>query len=380
MTLNDIPPERQVALYGAGQAGANFLEILREFRPDLDVRCFIDTFKDGQVEGITVESLESFQARRVGDLVLITSMKWRDIEPLLLSNDVSNYLVIPPRFLVPSAYRKLRTSRSVEPGENPLSHDLFSDSDREVFKERLEAAERLLSLSGDRELFRRLTGRTDRGRSRIEEVSEFYYRGLVGRQYFDFIRYEFIKNIIEGGVANGMDTLEFLNRIETGGIVYGFEPNYETYLGSPFKDHLESSASVRIFPRGLWSRPDRLYFESDGLSSEIVPGGIPGDSLNLIDVVSIDAFVEEERIEKIDFLKMDIEGAELEALKGAVHTLKKCRPQLAICLYHKKEHFFEIPLFLDGILDNYEYRLGHYTAGTLETVWYGIPNELTIDH
>lgn len=382
MALNDIPVGRRVVLYGAGQAGVNFLELLRKFRPDLTIRCFIDTFKDGHIEGISIKRPENFHARRSGDMVLITSMKWREIETLLLSRDMRNYLVVPPRFLVPSALRKMTANGAMDPAENPLSHELFSDSDREVFREQLDAAEGMLSFPGDRWLFGVLTGRVERGRSRVEAVSEFYYRGVSNRQYFDFIRYEFIKNIIEGGVANGMDTLEFLNRIETGGMVYGFEPNYETYLESPFREHLERSVSVRIFPRGLWSVADRLCFERDGLSSEIVPHAVPGDgndagdSMDLIDVVSIDAFVEEEKIERIDFIKMDIEGAELEALKGAVHTLKGSRPQLAICIYHKKEHFFEIPLFLSGILDNYEYRLGHYTAGTLETVWYGIPKEL----
>jgi FkbM family methyltransferase len=49
------------------------------------------------------------------------------------------------------------------------------------------------------------------------------------------------------------------------------------------------------------------------------------------------------------FIKMDIEGAELDALWGARETLKRCRPELAICLYHRPAHLWQVPLLIDEL-------------------------------
>ena len=74
---------------------------------------------------------------------------------------------------------------------------------------------------------------------------------------------------------------------------------------------------------------------------------------------------------------MDIEGAELSALKGGMEIIKKYRPQLAISIYHSSEDFVNIPLYLSENLENYKFRIGHYSDTIIETVLYAIPNELT---
>ena len=74
---------------------------------------------------------------------------------------------------------------------------------------------------------------------------------------------------------------------------------------------------------------------------------------------------------------MDIEGAELSALKGGFDTIKKHRPQLAISIYHDlSTDFVKIPLYLKETLENYKFTIGHYSPRLCETVLYAIPNEL----
>ena len=94
-----------------------------------------------------------------------------------------------------------------------------------------------------------------------------------------------------------------------------------------------------------------------------------------IETENIDNFVQEKNL-KIDFIKMDIENAEMNALKGAEKTLVTQRPQLAVSIYHSNEQFCEIPIYLKTLLKNYEFRLGHYSSCLLETVIYAIPEEL----
>jgi len=79
---------------------------------------------------------------------------------------------------------------------------------------------------------------------------------------------------------------------------------------------------------------------------------------------------------KPDFIKMDIEGAEMAALRGGLKTIQEHRPQLAISIYHSNSDFINIPLYLHDNLENYKFRLGHYSPRLSETVLYAVPNEL----
>ena len=66
----------------------------------------------------------------------------------------------------------------------------------------------------------------------------------------------------------------------------------------------------------------------------------------LVKVTTIDQFVSENQIRKVDFIKADIEGTERYMLKGATETLRRFAPKLAICTYHLKDD----PLVLDSII------------------------------
>lgn len=70
------------------------------------------------------------------------------------------------------------------------------------------------------------------------------------------------------------------------------------------------------------------------------------------------------------FISMDIEGSELEALKGAEATIRASRPDMGICLYHSPDHLWEIPLFIHGLDAGYRFYLRNYTSLTGETVLY----------
>jgi len=83
-------------------------------------------------------------------------------------------------------------------------------------------------------------------------------------------------------------------------------------------------------------------------------------------------------LEPPTFIKMDIEGAEPDALEGARSTIRKARPILAVCAYHKCEHLWKIPLMLHDILPEYNLHLRRYAEDCWETVYYAIPPEKAI--
>ena len=76
-------------------------------------------------------------------------------------------------------------------------------------------------------------------------------------------------------------------------------------------------------------------------------------------------------VPRIDFIKVDVEGSELPALVGADAALRQWRPKLAISLYHRPEHFFTIPLWLDSLGIGYRFFLDHYSIHHEETVPFG---------
>ncbi|MFH1618985.1 MAG: FkbM family methyltransferase [bacterium] len=69
---------------------------------------------------------------------------------------------------------------------------------------------------------------------------------------------------------------------------------------------------------------------------------------------------------------MDIEGAELDALKGAAETIKKNRPKLAICIYHKPSDLFEIPLFIKSLVPEYRFYLRQHQPISCDLVLYAV--------
>ncbi len=89
-----------------------------------------------------------------------------------------------------------------------------------------------------------------------------------------------------------------------------------------------------------------------------------------IPAITIDSFLHEENCQKIDFIKMDIEGSEVSALVGARETIKKYKPKLAISVYHKWDDLKIIPMLIYGMRSDYSFYLDCTTGFGGETVLY----------
>jgi FkbM family methyltransferase len=123
--------------------------------------------------------------------------------------------------------------------------------------------------------------------------------------------------------------------VSKGAIAYAFEPVEETF-------HLLCKTAVMngdgIFPipKGLGNKECEILIAINknnvGESSTVMKNN--GDVSEKITITTLDKFVEENKLTKVDFIKADIEGAERDMLRGASNVLKTFAPKLAICTYH----------------------------------------------
>ena len=77
----------------------------------------------------------------------------------------------------------------------------------------------------------------------------------------------------------------------------------------------------------------------------------------VIDAYTVDTLASGDNI---TYIKMDIEGEEINAVHGAQKTLKRCKPKLNIAAYHKNADIFAIPILLKSIVPDYKIYLRHH--------------------
>lgn len=154
--------------------------------------------------------------------------------------------------------------------------------------------------------------------------------------------------------------------------VYSFEVNPELFHAME-KNVRKNSLQARFIPinKGVWEVSGKAYLD---VEPDDVAGGKIGKETDgiSVNVVTIDDYFANI---KFDFVKMDIEGAELSAIRGGIASIKKYRPILAISLYHSIYDVVDIPLYLFNILEKYHYFIRHHSFIDSETVLYCIPDE-----
>jgi len=358
--LEALPLNSRVCLFGAGDGGENFKRILERERSDVKLISFLDDFKSGERDGLKIVQLNDLGSLSGKfDLILITSAFWKEMQKRLVKLKIRNFRIVNP-FLF---YEYL----------------IFSEEEWKEYSPQLRKAQALLKYAEDRSLYGYLAEIRRINLKETEHLYEYFRNRQLdrSRQYLEFINKKKIHTIIEGGVFDGSNTVEFIKFLPSDGFIYGFDPLYPS-LENENKNFLNKFSNVRIYPEALWSRRETLNFcenKDNKEGSKIVDSPETQTDFKHIPAVSIDEFVSEERIDKIDFIKLDVEGAELDILKGAENTLKTSRPQLAISIYHQKEDLFGIPLYLDKVLEGYCYRIQHYSSTFWDTVWYALPNE-----
>jgi FkbM family methyltransferase len=117
-----------------------------------------------------------------------------------------------------------------------------------------------------------------------------------------------------------------------------------------------AAGRVIVCEKGVWNRAGSLQFDDNSTAVASFATATGGSHTRAVPVTTIDALVTEYKLERVDFIKMDIEGSEQQALAGAAETLARFRPGLAIASYHRSDDPERIPVLVRSAYPPYQIR------------------------
>ena len=168
------------------------------------------------------------------------------------------------------------------------------------------------------------------------------------------------------GACVGDTTRRFLGRVGWSGRVVAFEPSPQNRARlAGLRDR-----RLEIVPVGASDAPATIPFTEAGGSSAFHEGGETS-----VRVERIDDVVDRLGLDRVDVIKLDVEGFEGPALDGASRTIRRHRPMLQVSIYHRTDDLFSLPLRLMDELDDYAFYLGHHSYYRMETDVYALPRE-----
>lgn len=145
--------------------------------------------------------------------------------------------------------------------------------------------------------------------------------------------------------------------------IIAFEPDPDNYEKCKRKIEEEHLTNVSLIQAGLWNETTTLRFHAGGVGTSF----LSNDGEIAVPVVTLDSIVKDE---PVAFIKMDIEGSEMQALRGAANSIRRDKPLCAICIYHKPGDMLEISSYLKQLVPEYQFAIRHYAVTADETVLY----------
>ena len=368
--FNRVPDKGNIVIFGACKAGTGIMKDLKIYKPETKVIGFIDNFIKGSFNNLPVWNLKAFIDLNPDCQMVIMSTQ-TDKNKIMNLFDIYDIPAIEQTPFVSDYYR---TNTKILNDDNYKKViEMFDKEDDKILYDNIF------------KIRKNLFG--------IEWLENYHYKTNANRyhtyhiykkQYLEKINKNAVKILFDLGLNDGFNVIAFNKLLPNLKKTYGFEAIYDI-TRKPFVEDFILNDKLEIVPLALGDCCKKIKFCIDkthlgaSFAEEITGKKCPENSPNweqrIVDVITMDKFCEERNVFP-DFIKMDIEGSELSALKGGMSTIKKCRPQLAISIYHSSEDFINIPLYLKENLENYTFRLGHYSPRLSETVLYAIPNEL----
>ncbi len=185
-------------------------------------------------------------------------------------------------------------------------------------------------------------------------------------QYFhpDLLDFTDREVAVDCGAFDGDTLRAFLDRTSHHFQKYhAFEPDPVNFRKLEACAKSLDSSRIKLYPYGTGAGEAIMNFTS----SEDSAAGFKQDGTIKVKVDALDHLILDE---PVSFIKMDVEGAELDSLRGAAGIIRKNKPKLAICVYHKDEDLMTIPAYIKELVPEYRFKLGYHSYREIELVLY----------
>lgn len=368
----DIPKEIQgksLYLYGAGYTARICLKVLKNAGFGIKALIDDDILKQGTlVDSYTVLSYEEFvdKCKKEGEVyVILTSIYGKQIYNRLSS--ISNVVICE----MYEWYMEILDAQGISCEKS------LDDVELEGYKRNTDMLKPYLKDEESRSVYDGIYQyfKTNKIQYLVDICTEeeTYFIHEV-KEYFRDRRI----NLVDVGAYEG----ELLRAIISSSINvktwFCFElekDNFERLKENIKKNPLSDSMNCIIENLGLWNQKKRMQVLNQGTASKVSEQAqaeemFDGREAETCEMETIDNYF---RNIKVDMIKMDIEGAEMQALEGGIHTIKRDRPLLAISIYHYVKDYYRIMQFLMDNLDEYSYYIRQHALIYGETILYAIP-------
>ena len=189
------------------------------------------------------------------------------------------------------------------------------------------------------------------------------------RQYFPSGMFELTdhESYFDCGAFTGDTIADFLKA--SGGAyhrIWAAEPDRSNYRQLMQYIEKEKLTNIEVVNKGIYGAAGQLPFQEEGsMLSMITHASERTIEVDTIDHITAGA--------PVTYIKMDVEGAELQALQGAEQTIRTHEPMLGISIYHKERDLIDIPTYINNIVPDYSFYFRVHKKLAIDTVLYGIP-------
>lgn len=346
--------KKDLLLYGAGAFGKEILAILKKYNVAPESFLDINAINKRSINGIEVNEPNSLKysleyRKNVTVLLTIVLNKKKKKEIMEFLNNLGYENIIDAQEI-----RAMYVKCDDFEGENP-SYEYLKKNENNIMS--------VLDLLND------------------DESKETYCKNIIAHILRDYSEYAecdseiqyFVKDIpfgkgfskfVDCGAYIGDTGEELIKSIEKVNTYIAFEPIKDNYtILSENMNRFENKVeNILLFPCATSDDNKILNFTNMAGSSTTSKAGD-----TLVQGIKLDDAI---KSFDITFLKMDIEGAEIDALNGAKRVIEKCKPDLAICVYHYINHFWKIPMLINSWNLGYKFYMRAHSSACMETVLY----------
>lgn len=349
-----------VLIFGAARMGRVFLANLK--KNEIPVLGFIDNNKKIQgskIDGVKVISFREAQSKYRLHPVLIASLLYEtEIYNLLRKANFKNvYPLVYLNLINPDIF------------VSPEYHDTFNSLFVNKNQKDILTLFSLLSDKKSEKVF------YDLFLFRLTTEKIYIHKAESSKKLFfekDVMPLSNNEVFVDCGAYNG-DSVESFIKSVSGKFnkIYSFEPDKENFKNLNEKIKKNTWENIITVKKGVFNKNGKVSFNGAGtVDARISTKESVELAKSTIEVITIDSYFKSK--EPPTLIKMDIEGAEIEALLGAKKTIKKYKPKLAISSYHRSTDLWKIPLLIKSMNKDYKIYFRHYSNELPDTICYAI--------